>query len=323
MLVSLLMDWGKANDFSGDHLTVIYKSLQGFITNIVAIAAFIVYAVLLRKEQNTAVYIAGTRNSVAATAMIMIASLLFYLTCIFGANLYFYDYRSLDVPNTWHQLITYLFTAILLWIIQRYRLSVSTPLRLMLIAGCVGMYLFSISFVINLRNGILQDQYSSIQLWVHWMAALILLYLRNRAILLYRENSAIFIHTANLFSWLINIILIAFFSVECLHAYVFLTAPLQNINTSLQQYSKAGLTIVWALCSFAIMWLGMRHRYKTLRIISLFLFSMALVKLFLFDIRDISEGGKITAFIMLGILLLIISFMYQKLKKIIIDDTIR
>jgi uncharacterized membrane protein len=47
------------------------------------------------------------------------------------------------------------------------------------------------------------------------------------------------------------------------------------------------------------------------------------MKLFLFDIRNISEGGKIAAFIMLGILLLIISFMYQKLKKMIIDDEVK
>ena len=105
------------------------------------------------------------------------------------------------------------------------------------------------------------------------------------------------------------------------HAYVVVIEPFQNTLLSLQQYSKAGLTIVWALCSFAIMWLGMKHKFKTLRIISLVLFSLALVKLFLFDIRTVSEGGKIAAFIMLGILLLIISFMYQKLKKIIIDDS--
>jgi uncharacterized membrane protein len=77
---------------------------------------------------------------------------------------------------------------------------------------------------------------------------------------------------------------------------------------------------VWAVYSFVIMWLGMKHKYKTLRIISLSLFTLALLKLFLFDIRNISAGGKIAAFIMLGVLLLVISFMYQRLKKIIIDN---
>jgi uncharacterized membrane protein len=74
------------------------------------------------------------------------------------------------------------------------------------------------------------------------------------------------------------------------------------------------------LSSFGLMWLGMHYKSKTLRIISLCIFSLALLKLFFFDIADVSEAGKIVAFILLGVLLLTISFMYQKLKKIIIDN---
>jgi uncharacterized membrane protein len=70
------------------------------------------------------------------------------------------------------------------------------------------------------------------------------------------------------------------------------------------------------------MWLGMRHKNKTLRIAALSLFAVALLKLFFADIRNVSEGGKILAFILLGVLLLTISFMYQKLKKILIDETV-
>jgi hypothetical protein len=40
----------------------------------------------------------------------------------------------------------------------------------------------------------------------------------------------------------------------------------------------------------------------------------------MYDIRGISEGGKIAAFISLGVLLLVISFMYQNLKKLILAD---
>jgi len=82
-------------------------------------------------------------------------------------------------------------------------------------------------------------------------------------------------------------------------------------------YYKAGLSILWGLCSFAMMWLGMKHSFKVLRIISLTLFTITLVKLFLYDIQNIPPGGKIAAFILLGVLLLIISFMYQRLKRII------
>jgi uncharacterized membrane protein len=68
------------------------------------------------------------------------------------------------------------------------------------------------------------------------------------------------------------------------------------------------------------MWLGMQYKFRSLRIISLSLFTLTLVKLFTYDIRNIPPGGKIAAFILLGVLLLTVSFMYQRLKKIIIDD---
>jgi uncharacterized membrane protein len=68
------------------------------------------------------------------------------------------------------------------------------------------------------------------------------------------------------------------------------------------------------------MWLGMRYKLRVMRIVSLSLFSLTLLKLFLFDIVNIPVAGKIAAFFCLGVLLLIISFMYQKVKKIIVDD---
>ena len=67
------------------------------------------------------------------------------------------------------------------------------------------------------------------------------------------------------------------------------------------------------------MLVGMKYKYRTLRIVSLSIFSVILIKLFLFDIKGASEAGKIVAFILLGVLLLVISFMYQKLKNLILD----
>ena len=64
----------------------------------------------------------------------------------------------------------------------------------------------------------------------------------------------------------------------------------------------------------------MRFRFKSLRVLALIIFGITLIKLFIYDIRNIPPGGKIAAFILLGVLLLVISFMYQRLKKIIIDD---
>jgi uncharacterized membrane protein len=84
----------------------------------------------------------------------------------------------------------------------------------------------------------------------------------------------------------------------------------------------AGYTILWGIYSFALMLFGMRKKIRAIRIFSLVAFSITLVKLFAFDIRNISEGGKIVAFISLGVMLLVISFLYQKLRKLIVDGNV-
>ena len=178
-------------------------------------------------------------------------------------------------------------------------------------------YLFSSGTANNLVLGITENKYAAVHAIGHWLSALVLLYLFYQLIKIFRLNTAAL---SNGFAWLISILLLVFFSIECKHLYVAVLAQPASIEIYTAQYLKAGLTIVWALFSFTIMWLGMKYKYKTLRIVSLSIFSLALLKLFLFDIRNISEGGKIAAFIMLGVLLLVISFMYQRLKKIIIDN---
>lgn len=83
---------------------------------------------------------------------------------------------------------------------------------------------------------------------------------------------------------------------------------------------RVGYPILWGMGSFAFMWYGMSTRLRTMRIIALGLFALTLVKLFFFDLGALSEGGRVAAFIVLGALLLVVSFMYQRLKGLFIDD---
>jgi uncharacterized membrane protein len=123
------------------------------------------------------------------------------------------------------------------------------------------------------------------------------------------------------FTWIAALGIILLLSIELYHVILWANYQKQtDWGWWRNLYQKAGLSILWSICSFTLMWLGMKHSFRTLRIISLSLFTVTLVKLFAFDIRNIPPGGKIAAFILLGVLLLVVSFMYQRLKKIIIDD---
>ena len=66
--------------------------------------------------------------------------------------------------------------------------------------------------------------------------------------------------------------------------------------------------------------LGMRLHQKVLRIISLFTLGIVLVKLVLVDLWAMPTVGKIVVFIMLGVILLVLSFLYQKFKDVLFKD---
>jgi len=83
---------------------------------------------------------------------------------------------------------------------------------------------------------------------------------------------------------------------------------------------KLGLSILWGVYSLFLIYLGIYKRRKYLRIGAIVLFAVTLLKLFFYDIANMNTISKTIVFISLGILLLIISFLYNKFKDRISED---
>ena len=88
-----------------------------------------------------------------------------------------------------------------------------------------------------------------------------------------------------------------------------------------QDIFKLGLSILWSVYSLLLVSLGIYKKKKYLRISALVLFGVTLAKLFLYDISNLSTISKTVVLIVLGLLLLIISFLYNKFKDKIGDET--
>ena len=88
-----------------------------------------------------------------------------------------------------------------------------------------------------------------------------------------------------------------------------------------QDIFKLGLSILWSVYSLLLVSLGIYQKKKYLRISALVLFGVTLAKLFLYDISNLSTISKTVVLIVLGLLLLIISFLYNKFKDKISDET--
>ena len=83
---------------------------------------------------------------------------------------------------------------------------------------------------------------------------------------------------------------------------------------------KLGLSILWGIYALCLISLGIWKQKKHLRIVAIVLFGLTLVKLFIYDISHLDTISKTIVFVSLGVLLLIISFLYNKFKNLIFDE---
>ncbi|WP_276503764.1 DUF2339 domain-containing protein [Terrimonas pollutisoli] len=318
MFISLLMDWSQVYSASRVQIPIITN--KGFTTAIVAAAALLVYYLLMRKEADS-FYLNSLTNKSVRTILLAGGILLGYLA---GVLEIWYQFGT-RIPKTeiyavYLQLYSFAFAIALLLVFKKAN---NLPLlRFVLTILCFALYLINLNTNYEILNNILETGDNKVHFTAHWISAVLLLKLLYDLVIYFRKNHTSWVSYERSFTWLATISIILLLSVETHHIILWLNYAKQNDWAYWQNlYFKAGLSILWGICSFIMMWLGMKYKFRTLRIISLTLFSVTIVKLFFYDISNIPPGGKIAAFILLGVLLLTVSFMYQRLKKIIIDDT--
>ncbi|MGD0886232.1 MAG: DUF2339 domain-containing protein [Thermodesulfovibrionales bacterium] len=99
-----------------------------------------------------------------------------------------------------------------------------------------------------------------------------------------------------------------------------------NIETSsffheyLPSARFAAISVLWSLFSVALMIQGFTGKSPLVRKISLALFLLTLIKVFLFDMANVGTPYRIVSFIILGILLVCASYLYHRFKDRILGN---
>jgi uncharacterized membrane protein len=83
---------------------------------------------------------------------------------------------------------------------------------------------------------------------------------------------------------------------------------------------KLGLSLLWGSYALFLVGLGINRHRKHLRVGAIVLFAITLIKLFFYDIAELGTISKTIVFVSLGVLLLIISFLYNKYKHLIFEE---
>lgn len=142
-----------------------------------------------------------------------------------------------------------------------------------------------------------------------------------------------------LLRWLMALVTIAYMA-YCMRGQLLVTSNQRNLHI---EYSIIS-TLMWltltrlllitfnevnfstafslslGIAAFILMCIGMRYHSKEIRIVSLAEFGIVIGKLILNDVWTMPALGKIIVFISLGAILLILSFLYQKLKDALFNE---
>ena len=312
-LASLVIDWGRIYGLNTAVLPVLLNRI--FITSLVVIAANGLLYRLMRRSGDRAKsgwLPPAPLFGIAALALGLLAGLL-EINYQFSTRAPGADLAGLYLP-------LYAMGYGLALRLYFGRRAVQSRVMPPLLSGiCLLIYLLALGLhVLFQRQAIVRHQYGA-HFLVHWLVAALAVVCVYQLTAFFRRLEDAGLRSVG--AWALSGISVLLVSVEM---YLLINALMANDAASMDRigrnYVRVGLPIVWGMCSFALMYLGFRHKARMLRIIALTLFGITLVKLFAFDISDLAPGGKIAAFCCLGVLLLVVSFMYQRLKRIIAND---
>ncbi|MGI9192340.1 MAG: DUF2339 domain-containing protein [Chitinophagaceae bacterium] len=319
-LISLGLDW--KNNYYTVHPEPMRAVLnQAFLTGLVVASAYFVQIQLLKKETDTHWFWHRLPLNLWKNILYGITALVFFLTVYFEVGYQAWIASGVEEARTVMQgSCLFLFIGLALFYYFKKGNSLSTFLRLMLISLLL-MYVYYQSNIQSLRHRALGEIMPSV--FYHWhyllpLSALFVCFILVRNLL--QEKNTLSNHFKWM-SWGLCFAIVYILSAESIHLWVY-QAYEQGFSWSDSERKaiKTAWPIIWSLFSLVLMVSGMRRRIKLWRIISLSLFTLTIAKLFIYDISNVGQGGKIAAFIILGIILLLVSFLYQKIKGLFTDD---
>lgn len=326
-LASLSMDFEQIYK-SSENLRIIFN--KGFLTGIFTVLSLSFTAFLVFKEK-TSYHINSFKfeSSKIAISLVAIAGIVLYITGLLELTHQTEKYFDYYLASTIKTIYNYIFIVGFVFYLFKNKKTAIIAVIVSVLA-----ILFSITFFSNLpfdafRTSVIEN-IANPSFYVQLILLLLVFYIMR---LLYvhisKEDSVG--NKNNYISYFIATVFVILISLELL----IISQPIvvipklaldvdasvfSVINQSKRTVIKTIFPILWGILSFVFLYFGIRNAKKEWRLFSLFLIAVTVVKLFTYDIGNVSQGGKIVAFIILGVVLLVISFMYQKIKRAFFKD---
>lgn len=321
LIISLLMDWQHNYFPNGAYVSLSIVFNKVFITTVLVLGSM-AGSLKILSQFDLKRQIASIPVKEIIALMKIAFLIILYLGLIFELN---YQFIDADFPVFKSMILLGIYNFTFMSLLFQFSQKPHTPKWNTVLLGLASVLLLSyvtiyLKSVISARDSMLQRP--DLDSGFYWHYILFIGFVILNVLVLRKIKST--------FDWgskIGNIALYAFsslgvivISAEVIHlSIIYQYQPDMYSAHSFRDAMKSVIPAVWGVSALLLMVTGMRFKLKPLRVASLALFLITIVKLFLYDLQG-NTTGKIVSFIALGAILLGVSFLYQKLKFIIQDD---
>lgn len=118
--------------------------------------------------------------------------------------------------------------------------------------------------------------------------------------------------------WFLATVLVTTISMEIFHMYILMFSENAEEMDKLQEYfTLLHLPIIWAVLASFFIYKGLKTDAHEFGKAGFALLGITIIKLYFYDVWKMDNVSRIIAFIILGIILLLSSFLFQRLKNIV------
>ncbi|MCW3168298.1 DUF2339 domain-containing protein [Chryseobacterium sp. 09-1422] len=300
VIISQMITWTRY--FDADSLQIIFNPV--FITSLVVIGSCFMNLYLLKKDSEEEKSELEFYENIFKILCISVI----YFSVLFEI-IYHISEESMVIIMTIGFLYSlfYLFTLILFG----KEISISKDFQ----AGMIYVFLVLLFIHIStsqVANEIITKKISSNLFFVHLLYIFPLTYLTLK---IFPKSDCIKNYRSY---WLISLTVVSCFSFELYRTYILMNAEnLEQIYELEDHFNILYLPIIWAVLACLFIYFGLKKEIPEINKIGFSLLGIMIFKLYSYDVWQMDNVSRIIAFIILGIILLLSSFMFQRLKNLI------
>jgi uncharacterized membrane protein len=338
---SLLNDWdsfygSSLNEFEYDDAGNLLKTYvwhykvllnKGFGATVALLSSLAAQVLIIRYTRKSAFSLWGIQSDETGQRSLGIYVVGGLLLGFWGGCLEInFHQQNLQLPVEWvdemQMLFSTLFTFLVVFLAKKSARQYWINLTALIAVIVIALYPLFLHFSVrSLRNEALGGQLSWWYFTAHY--ALLLLHtlliaelLRQHWQVKNKQNTVFQLFTISVSAWILFVI-----TSEYDHWYVISHFERPETIAELAVTSqRQGYTLLWGVSSFFMFLAGLWRKNVTVRLTALACFVLSLGKFFIADFVHLDNLSRIVSLTAIGMLLLVIAFLYEKLKRIIFDN---